>query len=80
MSGGITHASFGGIGLAYYLGLSPIGGALGFAIASALGIERLAQRGRVSEDTAAGVLWGVGMAVGVIFILTGKKESQFHLL
>lgn len=68
MSGGVTHASFGGIGLAYYLGINPVGGALVFAVASALGVERLARRGRVSEDTAAGVLWGVGMAIGVIFI------------
>lgn len=39
LSGGITHASFGGIGMAYYLGADPIAGALLFAVASALGIE-----------------------------------------
>ena len=38
ISGGITHASFGGLGLSYYLGLSPMLGATAFSILSALGI------------------------------------------
>ena len=38
LSGGITHSSFGGIGIAYYLGLNPTLGALVFAVLSALGI------------------------------------------
>ena len=40
LSGGITHASFGGIGMAYYFGANPLLGALLFAVLSALGIER----------------------------------------
>ena len=35
ISGGITHASFGGLGLSYYLGLSPMLGATAFSILSA---------------------------------------------
>ncbi|HQB77507.1 MAG TPA: metal ABC transporter permease, partial [Tenuifilaceae bacterium] len=38
LSGGITHASFGGIGIAYYFGINPVMGALVFAILSAFGI------------------------------------------
>ena len=34
ISGGITHASFGGLGLAYFLGLSPLLGAAVFASVS----------------------------------------------
>lgn len=68
MSGGITHASFGGIGIAYYLGANPLIGALIFAIASAIGIERFSRRGKISEDAATGVLWSFGMSVGVIFV------------
>lgn len=68
LSGGITHASFGGIGIAYYLGLNPILGAGVFAVLSSLGIEWASGRGRVREDSAIGIVWSVGMAVGVIFI------------
>lgn len=68
MSGGITHASFGGIGIAYYFGFAPLIGALLFAVAAAVGIETFSRRGKVSEDAATGILWSVGMSVGVIFI------------
>lgn len=68
LSGGITHSSFGGIGIAYYLGYDPIFGALVFAVLSALGIEWTSSKGRVREDSAIGIMWSVGMAIGVIFI------------
>lgn len=68
LSGGITHSSFGGIGIAYYLGANPILGATVFAVLSALGIEWASSRGRIREDSAIGIVWSVGMAIGVIFI------------
>ena len=68
ISGGITHASFGGIGIAYYLGLNPVLGAVVFGVLSALGIKTLSERSKIREDTAIGVLWSVGMAIGIIFI------------
>lgn len=68
LSGGITHASFGGIGMAYFLGWSPILGATLFALLSALGIEFASDRMKVREDSAIGIIWSVGMAVGIIFI------------
>ena len=68
LSGGITHSSFGGIGIAYYLGLDPILGAAVFAVLSAFGIEMLSGKGSIREDSAIGILWSVGMAVGVIFV------------
>lgn len=68
LSGGITHASFGGIGMAYYMGINPIVGAFVFSILSALGIEGFSQRGRIREDSAIGILWSLGMAVGIVFI------------
>ena len=46
LAGGITHAAFGGLGIAFYLGLNPIAGALVFAVLSALGIEWAGNRGR----------------------------------
>lgn len=68
LSGGITHASFGGIGIAYFLGLNPIGGAMIFAVLSALGVEWASAKGRIREDSAIGIVWSVGMAIGLLFI------------
>lgn len=67
ISGGITHSSLGGVGLGLYLGLPPILGASVFAILSALGIEWLAGRRDVREDSAIAMVWTFGMSVGVMF-------------
>ena len=68
LSGGITHASFGGIGIGYFLGINPVLGAAVFGILSALGVEYLSVRQRIREDSAIGILWAFGMAIGIIFI------------
>ena len=68
LAGGITHSSFGGLGIAFYLGANPILGAMLFAVLSALGIEWASTRGRIREDSAIGIIWSVGMAVGALFM------------
>ena len=68
ISGGISHSSFGGIGIARFLGFEPLLGALLFAVTSALGIGLLSSKTREREDTSIGILWVVGMAIGVVFI------------
>lgn len=68
LSGGITHASFGGIGIGYFAGINPVIGAAIFSILSALGIEYLSVRQKIREDSAIGILWAFGMAIGIIFI------------
>ena len=68
ISGGIAHASFGGIGLGYLLGINPVLGAMVFTVASSLGIGLVTRRTRLPEDTAIGILWAMGMALGIIFI------------
>ncbi len=68
ISGGIAHASFGGIGLGYLLGINPIHGAIFFTLASALGMGLVTRKTRLPEDTAIGILWAMGMALGIIFI------------
>ena len=68
LAGGITHASFGGLGIAFYAGANPIAGAMVFAVLSALGIEWAGSRGRIREDSAIGIIWSVGMAVGALFM------------
>jgi zinc transport system permease protein len=68
LSGGITHASFGGIGIGYFAGINPVIGAAVFGILSALGVEYLSGRQKIREDSAIGILWAFGMAIGIIFI------------
>lgn len=68
LSGGITHASFGGIGIGYFLGINPMLGAAVFGVLSALGIEYLSGKQKIREDSAIGIFWAFGMAVGIIFI------------
>lgn len=68
ISGGVTHACFGGLGLGYFLGINPLLTAGVFAVGSAIGVEWLSARQRVREDSAIAVVWSIGMALGVIFV------------
>ena len=67
ISGGITHASFGGIGLGLYAGISPLLSAAIFSVLSSFGVEWLSKRKDMREDSAIAVFWTFGMAVGIIF-------------
>jgi len=69
ISGGITHASFGGLGIGFYLGVNPFLSALGFAVLSAFGVEWASKSYRVREDSAIAAVWSLGMAVGMVFIV-----------
>lgn len=68
ISGGITHASFGGLGLSYYLGLPPMLGATAFSTLAALGILFLGENKKFREDSLIGIFWSAGMAIGILFI------------
>ena len=68
MSGGIAHASFGGIGLGYLLGFEPIWGGLLFAVSASATIGRLPKDTKLKADTMIGILWSFGMALGILFI------------
>lgn len=67
ISGGITHASFGGIGIGLYTGFSPLFSAAIFSVLSAFGVEWLSKRKDMREDSAIAVFWTFGMAIGIIF-------------
>ena len=68
ISGGISHAAFGGIGLGYLLGFDPLYGALAFTTASAVIMGFIRERMGISEDSAIGIIWVTGMSLGVILI------------
>ena len=68
VSGGITHASFGGIGMGLYLGINPFLSAAVFAVLSALGVQGVTRAGLLREDSAIAAFWSLGMALGTLFI------------
>ncbi len=68
LAGGVAHAAFGGLGVCYFLGIDPRLGAAAVAVVSALALAGPGrERGR-SHDAVIGILWAVGMAVGVVFL------------
>jgi zinc transport system permease protein len=68
ISGGLAHAAFGGVGLGYLLGFSPMLGAAGFGLLAGLAIGVAARRLRAGLDTLIATVWSVGMALGVVFV------------
>ncbi len=68
LAGGISHSVLGGMGVAFFYGLNPLGGALVAAVMAALLIGWVSMKWKEQEDTLIGALWAVGMAIGVIFI------------
>ena len=68
LAGGIAHTSYGGIGLAIFLGFPIFLGASLFAVISALIIASITLNHRDRVDTFIGLMWAVGMALGVVFI------------
>lgn len=68
ISGGLSHAAFGGVGLGHLLGFEPLLGATGFALLSGAGIGAAFQRRLSGLDTLIAMVWAVGMALGIVFI------------
>ena len=75
ISDGITHAAFGGIGLSFWLGLNPFVLVLPCCLLTAVTIGLLAKKTKIAEDTAIGILWSLGMALGVLFIALAHKYT-----
>ena len=67
LSGGIAHASYGGIGMALYFGIPVFFGASLFAVSAAILVAYLTLRDKTRSDTFIGLVWAVGMAIGVVF-------------
>jgi len=68
ISGAIAHAAYGGIGIGYFFQFNPVLGALFFSIFSALGMGWLQRKFKERADTIIGVMWSIGMAIGIILI------------
>ncbi|TFH21304.1 MAG: metal ABC transporter permease [Myxococcales bacterium] len=68
ITGGLAHASFGGVGLGYLLGFSPMLGAAGFGLVSGVAIGLAYRHMRSSLDMLISTVWAVGMALGILFV------------
>ncbi len=68
LAGGIAHSSYGGIGIALYLGIPILFGATVFAVITAIIIAYLTLQNRERIDAVIGIMWSAGMALGIILI------------
>jgi len=68
ISGGIAHASYGGVGLAFMLGLPVLPVTTAFTVAAALIMALVTLRARERVDTVIGAIWASGMALGIILL------------
>ena len=68
LSAGIAHAAYGGIGLGFFLRVNPVLGAILFSLLAALGMGTVQRRTGQRADTLIGVMWAIGMAIGVVLI------------
>ena len=68
LSGGIAHAAYGGIGIAFYFGWPYLVGTIGFSLVTAMVMAAVSLKSKHRADTIIGVIWALGMAVGIILI------------
>jgi len=68
ISGGIAHASYGGVGLAFLLGLPVLPVTTAFTVCMAMIMALVTLRARERVDTVIGVIWASGMALGIILL------------
>ena len=66
MAGSIAHSAFGGLGVAFALGISPLLGAGVFAVLTAILVVWIKQRFKAYEDILLNGIWAFGMAVGIL--------------
>jgi manganese/iron transport system permease protein len=72
----LAHAVFPGIVIAHLIGGNVLVGALVAAVVVALGIGAIGQSGRVSNDTAIGILFAGGFALGVALLATERSYTR----
>ncbi len=75
LAGAIAHAVLGGIGMALYFSvtgifpwLTPMIGAIVFAVLASFIIGVVSLRAKQREDTVINAIWAIGMSIGVLFM------------
>ena len=73
---GISHAALGGVALGLVTGTSPLAGAMVMSVLVAWVIGGLTRRGRLTEETAIGVLFPAAMAFGIALMSLSATYRQ----
>ena len=68
ITGSIAHGSFGGIGLGIFLGVNILLSTTIFTLILALILSAITLFYRHRADSLIGVIWALGMSVGIIFL------------
>lgn len=68
LAGGIAHAAYGGIGIAIFTGIPIFLGTSVFAVIAAVIMSFVTMKNRENIDTFIGLVWAVGMAIGIILV------------
>lgn len=68
MAGGVAHTAYGGVGLAFYLGLPVLPCAVGFTVFAALLMAHASFGHQERSDALIGVMWAGGMALGILLV------------
>jgi ABC-type Mn2+/Zn2+ transport system permease subunit len=74
MGDALAHASFAGVAASFAMGTSVLLGAVVAALATAIGIGFVSQRGRLRFDTAIGVLFAGMFALGIVIV---SREENY---
>ena len=82
LSGGVAHAAYGGIGLGYLLRIPPLVSALMFSMLASFSMAWVHRKTKERSDTIIGVMWALGMALGIIFVdlASGYKADLMSYL
>ncbi len=77
----IAHAAFAGALLGVWLGFEPLYGALAFSLCAAAAIGPLAERGQLSPDTSAGIIFSLMLGLAFLFIglMPGSRTQALSL-
>jgi zinc transport system permease protein len=68
LAGGVAHAAYGGIGIAFFFGIPYVIGTIGFSLIAAMTMTAVALKAKNRADTFIGVIWAFGMALGIILM------------
>jgi zinc transport system permease protein len=82
IAGGVAHTAYGGVGLAFFLGVNPVLGAVVFSLVASFIMGAIQRKTRQRPDTLIGVMWAIGMAIGIIFtdLTPGYKADLMSYL
>jgi zinc transport system permease protein len=68
LAGGVAHAAYGGVGLAFFLGLPVLPCTMGFTLGTSAIMAGVTLKRKERAETVIGVLWAAGMALGILLL------------